>query len=105
MITRFAPSPTGYLHLGHACSAHEVWRIGREVGAQVLLRIEDVDRERCKPQFEHAIYDDLHWLGCRPSPPTALSTPAPARAARSLHMIPCWDGMATSIPAPAARAR
>lgn len=63
MITRFAPSPTGYLHLGHAWSAHEVWRVGRETGAQVLLRIEDVDSERCKPQFEHAIYDDLHWLG------------------------------------------
>ncbi|MBV7409801.1 tRNA glutamyl-Q(34) synthetase GluQRS [Maritimibacter sp. DP1N21-5] len=63
MITRFAPSPTGLLHLGHAFSALEVWRLARGAGGTVLLRIEDVDSERCRPVYDQAIRDDLHWLG------------------------------------------
>ena len=62
-VTRFAPSPTGYLHLGHAYSAMTAWRAAREVGGRFLLRIEDIDRTRCKPEFEAAILEDLHWLG------------------------------------------
>lgn len=58
-ITRFAPSPTGPLHLGHAYAA----LIAAERGDRFLLRIEDIDRARCKPEFEAQIYDDLHWLG------------------------------------------
>lgn len=63
MITRFAPSPTGRLHLGHAYSALTVWRVAAAAGGTALLRIEDFDSERCRPAFEQAIYDDLHWLG------------------------------------------
>lgn len=57
-VTRFAPSPTGLLHLGHAFSALTAARSG-----QFLLRIEDIDRDRCKAEYEQAIYDDLAWLG------------------------------------------
>ena len=58
LITRFAPSPTGLLHLGHAYAALVADREG-----DMLLRIEDIDRERCRPEFEAAIAEDLHWLG------------------------------------------
>lgn len=62
-ITRFAPSPTGYLHLGHAFSALQAWNAAREAGGRFLLRIEDIDTGRCKPAFEDAILEDLGWLG------------------------------------------
>ncbi|MCW5724035.1 MAG: tRNA glutamyl-Q(34) synthetase GluQRS [Maricaulaceae bacterium] len=62
-ITRFAPSPTGYLHLGHAFSALTAFRAAREAGGRFILRIEDIDRTRCKPEYEAAIYEDLSWLG------------------------------------------
>lgn len=62
-VTRFAPSPTGYLHLGHAFSAMTAWRAAREANGRFLLRIEDIDRTRCKPEFEAAILEDLDWLG------------------------------------------
>jgi glutamyl-Q tRNA(Asp) synthetase len=65
-LTRFAPAPTGYLHLGHVLNAHYVWRLAREQGARVLLRIEDHDRDRCRPEYETAILDDLDWLGFVP---------------------------------------
>ena len=62
-VFRFAPSPNGYLHLGHALSALLNADLARENGGRFLLRIEDIDRTRCRPQFEQAIYDDLDWLG------------------------------------------
>jgi glutamyl-Q tRNA(Asp) synthetase len=62
-ITRFAPSPTGYLHLGHAYSALTAFDASRAAGGRFLLRIEDIDRGRARPQFETAIYEDLAWLG------------------------------------------
>ena len=62
-VTRFAPSPTGRLHRGHAFSALTAWRAAREVGGRFLLRIEDIDPTRCKPEFEDAILEDLTWLG------------------------------------------
>ena len=65
MITRFAPSPTGHLHLGHACAAAKVWDAAARAGGDVLLRIEDIDQTRCKPEFEAAILEDLAWLGFR----------------------------------------
>jgi glutamyl-Q tRNA(Asp) synthetase len=65
-LTRFAPAPTGFLHLGHVLNAHYVWDFARRAGAKVLLRIEDHDRERCKPEYESAILDDLDWLGFAP---------------------------------------
>ena len=63
VVTRFAPSPTGRLHRGHAFSALTAWRAAREADGRVLLRIEDIDPTRCKPEFETAILEDLTWLG------------------------------------------
>jgi glutamyl-Q tRNA(Asp) synthetase len=63
IVTRFAPSPTGYLHLGHAFSALFAWRCAREAGGRFLLRIEDIDPTRCRPEFTEAILEDLAWLG------------------------------------------
>jgi glutamyl-Q tRNA(Asp) synthetase len=62
-ILRFAPSPNGYLHLGHAFSALFTWRAAERLGGTALLRIEDIDTARCKPEFDTALRDDLHWLG------------------------------------------
>ena len=64
--TRFAPSPTGYLHLGHAVNAVYVWGLARALGGTVLLRVEDHDRARSRPTFEQALLDDLDWLGLEP---------------------------------------
>lgn len=65
-LTRFAPSPTGLLHIGHVVNAVFVWGIARALGGRVLLRIEDHDRQRCRPEFEAALLDDLDWLGFAP---------------------------------------
>src|SRR6266478_871890 len=62
-VTRFAPSPTGYLHLGHVRSALEGWRAARHDGGRFLLRLEDIDRTRCRDEYAAAILDDLAWLG------------------------------------------
>jgi glutamyl-tRNA synthetase/glutamyl-Q tRNA(Asp) synthetase len=68
VVTRFAPAPTGYLHLGHVLNAVYVWDIARASGpdARVLLRIEDHDRARSRPEFEAALLEDLAWLGFVP---------------------------------------
>ncbi|MGY8995123.1 MAG: glutamate--tRNA ligase family protein, partial [Alphaproteobacteria bacterium] len=63
MITRFAPSPTGLLHLGHAWSALQTSEAARREGGQFLLRMEDIDTERCKLEFDAAILEDMAWLG------------------------------------------
>jgi glutamyl-Q tRNA(Asp) synthetase len=62
-VFRFAPSPNGFLHLGHALSALINFDMAHAVGGRLLLRIEDIDRTRCHPEFEAAIYEDLSWLG------------------------------------------
>jgi len=62
-VFRFAPSPNGYLHLGHAYSALLNFDRARRAGGRFLLRVEDIDTTRCKPEFETAIYEDLAWLG------------------------------------------
>ncbi|WP_429912059.1 tRNA glutamyl-Q(34) synthetase GluQRS [Glycocaulis sp.] len=62
-VTRFAPSPTGGLHLGHAFAALCASDAAKAAGGRFLLRIEDIDTERCKPEFEAAIFEDLEWLG------------------------------------------
>jgi glutamyl-Q tRNA(Asp) synthetase len=62
-VTRFAPSPTGYLHLGHVRSALEGWRAARRAGGRFLLRLEDIDRSRCCDEYAAAIIEDLAWLG------------------------------------------
>lgn len=69
--TRFAPSPTGYLHIGHAAAAWAVWDDAGQDPSRFLLRIENIDQTRCRPEFEAAILDDLRWLG--------LTWPSPVR--------------------------
>jgi glutamyl-Q tRNA(Asp) synthetase len=61
--TRFAPSPSGWLHLGHACAALVAWDEAQRGDGEFLVRIEDIDFTRCRAEFEQAIFDDLHWLG------------------------------------------
>jgi glutamyl/glutaminyl-tRNA synthetase len=78
-LTRFAPSPTGTLHLGHVVNAVYVWGLARALGGRVLLRFEDHDRARSRPVFERAILDDLEWLGLEPD----LGLPSEFRAGRS----------------------
>ncbi len=62
-VFRFAPSPNGFLHLGHARSALLNFDLAQQSGGRLLLRIEDIDATRCRPEYEQAIYDDLTWLG------------------------------------------
>ena len=78
-VERFAPSPTGPLHLGHAFSALTAWDHAQAAGGRFLLRIEDIDRQRSKPQWESQIFDDLHWLGLDwPEPALRQSDRMPA---------------------------
>jgi glutamyl-Q tRNA(Asp) synthetase len=63
IVTRFAPSPTGYLHLGHAYAAWAAWKWARRVGGILRLRLEDIDAGRCRPEYAAAIPEDLVWLG------------------------------------------
>jgi len=65
-LTRFAPAPTGHLHLGHVVNALYVWGLARALGGRVLLRVEDHDRQRRRPEYEASILDDLDWLGFAP---------------------------------------
>ena len=68
--TRFAPAPTGYLHLGHVANALVVWEVARATRGSVILRIEDHDRQRCRPEYEAALLDDLEALGFVPDEPS-----------------------------------
>ena|SRR5436309_15362963 len=87
-VFRFAPSPNGYLHLGHAYSALLNFDSARQGGGRFLLRIEDIDTARCRAEFEAAIFEDLAWLGIawetpvRGSPNICRST---AKRLRSLQ--------------------
>jgi glutamyl-Q tRNA(Asp) synthetase len=63
VVTRFAPSPTGRLHIGHAHSALFARKQAQDAGGKFILRIEDIDADRCRPEFEQGIYEDLEWLG------------------------------------------
>ncbi|MDO5705338.1 MAG: tRNA glutamyl-Q(34) synthetase GluQRS [Paracoccus sp. (in: a-proteobacteria)] len=84
-VTRFAPSPTGLLHLGHAYAA--LFAAG--AGGRFLLRIEDIDRDRCRPEYEAAIYHDLHWLGLDwPLPVMRQSDRMPAYQAALARLAP-----------------
>jgi glutamyl-Q tRNA(Asp) synthetase len=65
-VTRFAPAPTGWLHLGHVVNALRVWEIARARGGRVILRLEDHDRTRCRREYADAILEDLEWLGFTP---------------------------------------
>jgi glutamyl-Q tRNA(Asp) synthetase len=78
-VTRFAPSPTGLLHLGHAHSALFAARLAEQAGGRFLLRIEDIDATRCRPEFTEAIFEDLTWLGL------AWEAPVRVQSARMAH--------------------
>ena len=86
--TRFAPSPTGFLHLGHAYSALIAHARAKEAGGTFLLRIEDIDHPRCRPEFEAAIFEDLRWLG--------IDWPEPVmrQSARMAHYRAALDRLA-----------
>src|SRR5690242_5067310 len=78
IISRFAPAPTGYLHLGHVVNAAYVWRETRARRGRILLRIEDHDRQRSRPEYEAAMLDDLAWLGFEAdAPPVRQSERGP----------------------------
>ncbi|HSE27927.1 MAG TPA: glutamate--tRNA ligase family protein [Gemmatimonadales bacterium] len=66
VLTRFAPAPTGWLHLGHLVNAVWVWGLARALGGRVLLRVEDHDRTRCRPEYQAGLVEDLEWLGLEP---------------------------------------
>ncbi|HYB08224.1 MAG TPA: tRNA glutamyl-Q(34) synthetase GluQRS [Alphaproteobacteria bacterium] len=83
-VTRFAPSPTGRLHLGHAHSALFAERAARESGGRFLVRIEDIDPTRCRPEFEQAILEDLAWLGLEWERPVRRQSEHTAEYARAL---------------------
>jgi len=80
-ITRFAPSPTGLLHLGHVANAIYVWGLARALDGRVLLRMEDHDRGRSRPEYEAATLEDLEWLGLAPD----LGRPAELRLGASAY--------------------
>jgi len=80
-LTRFAPAPTGYLHLGHVANAIWTWALARRSGADVLLRIEDHDRQRCRPEYDAALLEDLEWLGFRADLGPVRQTDADAQIA------------------------
>ncbi len=84
---RFAPSPNGYLHIGHAYSALVNQRVARQLDARLLLRIEDIDIGRCRPEFEAAIYDDLTWIGVEWERPTRRQSDNFAAYARALEHL------------------
>jgi glutamyl-tRNA synthetase/glutamyl-Q tRNA(Asp) synthetase len=95
-LTRFAPSPTGYLHLGHVVNALWVWGVARALGGRVLLRVEDHDATRCRPEYERALHEDLEWLGFVPdlaadrqSDSGAAYDSAVERLGRSHHVYGC----------------
>lgn len=77
--TRFAPAPTGWLHLGHVVNAVHVWGLARAFDGRVVLRIEDHDTKRCREEFGRGIVDDLDWLGLAPD---EIAPPQSERTAR-----------------------
>ncbi len=100
-VFRFAPSPTGYLHLGHAYSALLDRELCRAAGGRFLLRIEDTDITRCRPEFEAAIYADLRWLGIDWEEPVRRQSEHFPEYARALERL---RGMGLTYPSFMSRA-
>ncbi|TMV08744.1 tRNA glutamyl-Q(34) synthetase GluQRS [Ruegeria sediminis] len=86
-ITRFAPSPTGPLHLGHAYSAMLAHDMARTAGGTFLLRIEDIDQSRARPHWEAQIHDDLHWLGLEWPTPVMRQSDRLPRYRQALELL------------------
>jgi len=86
-VTRFAPSPTGYLHLGHALSALTAFDAARATGGRFVLRIEDIDQGRARPEFEAAIFEDLAWLGLTWEEPVRRQSEHMAEYASALQSL------------------
>lgn len=98
--TRFAPAPTGYLHLGHVANALVVWRVAGAAHGRVLLRIEDHDRQRSRPAFETALLDDLEALGFEPDePPIAALRAGSPSPYRQLDNDPAYAAAAAALDA------
>jgi glutamyl-Q tRNA(Asp) synthetase len=95
LVTRFAPSPTGYLHLGHAFSAWDAWHRAREGGGRFLLRLEDIDPGRCRPDYAAAIEEDLAWLGLDWDGPVRVQS---AHFSEYRVMLDRLDGMGLLYP-------
>src|SRR6478609_6296188 len=87
IITRFAPSPTGRLHLGHAFSAALGHRRARESGGKFLLRIEDLDQTRSRPEFVDGIFEDLRWLGLDWAEPVLIQSERGEAYAEALEQL------------------
>lgn len=87
LVTRFAPSPTGLLHLGHAHSALRAFEAARAAGGRFLLRIEDIDRSRCRPEFEAALLEDLAWIGLEWEQPVLRQSERAAVYAQALRRL------------------
>ena len=92
MITRFAPSPTGPLHLGHAYSAMLAYDMARTTGGAFVLRIEDIDQARSRKDWEHQIYDDLAWLGVEWQLPVVRQSERLQHYQDTLRQM-WWDGL------------
>ena len=93
MITRFAPSPTGLLHLGHALAAGVAWQAAEDAGGQFLLRIEDIDVGRCREEFAVALVEDLAWLGLRWAVPVWRQSERQRHYAAALERLRGVGGM------------
>ena len=109
IATRFAPSPTGLLHLGHASVALDAWQRARAAGVRFLLRIEDIDTGRCRPDYEAAVLEDLRWLGLDWDGPVRVQTQhmdeyhAALAALRGMGVLyPCFCSRADVLRAAAA---
>lgn len=87
VIARFAPAPTGFLHLGHVVSALWVWRTARARRGRVLLRVEDHDRQRSRPEYESALLDDLAWLGLVADEPFVRQSDREAIYTEALNLL------------------
>ncbi|HUG30576.1 MAG TPA: glutamate--tRNA ligase family protein [Candidatus Limnocylindria bacterium] len=97
-VTRFAPAPTGRLHLGHLANAIYVWGLARRFNARVVLRIEDHDRQRCRPEYEAALLDDLDRLGIAAAEPSTddLRSGRPS-SFRQGDMGPMYEGALATL--------
>ena len=97
LTTRFAPAPTGLLHLGHLANAIYVWGLARRFGGRVLLRIEDHDRQRCRPEYETALLDDLDRLEIAADEPSTDSFRAGRSAYRQSDNAAVYEAAITRL--------